>query len=192
MKGESMGTCRCGGRRISQPIKEFKVNDGLLGIENVTLVGDSVTEDVCEACGNRKIHIPDLPGLIAAVAITRAKHPYKLNAKEIRFLHKAIDIPSIELAALMEVTPETISRWESGKNVMTASNEKLFRVIVVVKLQYKASAVEPDLELITSLNIQPVYSGGAPEMVLARVPTKVERKKTEPLWTDEGQVLQVA
>ena len=63
-----------------------------------------------------------------AVAIFRARHGL-LSADEIRSLRKRHDLTQGELARLLHLGANTISRWESGRNVQSASMDILLRLI---------------------------------------------------------------
>ncbi len=65
-----MAMCKCGGLTERKRLNSYVVPGTLLGVQNVTLV-DAVFEEKCAKCGNGKIAIPDIPGLITAVALTR-------------------------------------------------------------------------------------------------------------------------
>lgn len=151
--------------------------DDLMGIPVVLL--DSAIQEKCEKCGMALATIiPDLDGLIAAVAVTRAMEPAKLTGQEIRFMRKAMDIPGKALAAVLEVKPETLSRWENSKDVMGPTSEKLLRMVTVGMMYRKAPAVDSDLQSIVNMRIQSVRSNlELPEMVFERIKIKLERKK---------------
>lgn len=182
-----MGMCKCGGLRTAKPISNFVVPAAMLGIDRVTLI-DGVTDEVCEKCGKGKIHIPDIPGLIAAVALTRVKLPFKLNSRELKFLRSALDIQAKDLAGYLSVAPETVSRWENGKLVISEQCEKLLRVIVIGLLDDKAKAVDPELEAVVKMDIQSAYDPEelAKWMHFVRVRTVDDRKADpEELWKDD-------
>lgn len=182
-----MGTCKCGGERRTSPINNYIVPVGLLGVENVTLV-NGVTQEICDGCGYQKIHIPDIPGLVAAVAMARVKLPYKLSNQEFKFLRKALDVSAKDMAAYLEVAPETISRWESGKQAVGAQSERLLRLAAIALLQSKARAVDPGMETVAQMTIQSVFDPNAivGQMRFVRVEV-LENRKTdpEPLWRDD-------
>ena len=74
------------------------------------------------------VFIPDPEGLIKAVAQARVLHPQKLTGPDIRFLRGALERKSKEFAKLINVTPEHLSRLESGGKVMSPQSEMLVRV----------------------------------------------------------------
>ncbi len=63
-----------------------------------------------------------------AIAIYRKKHNL-LSADEIRALRERLRLKQTDLAGLLRLGANTISRWESGRNVQTASMDVLLRLI---------------------------------------------------------------
>lgn len=63
-----------------------------------------------------------------AVAIYRKKHRL-LSADDIRAIRQRFGLTQSELAHLLHLGANTISRWESGRNVQTEAMEMLLRLI---------------------------------------------------------------
>lgn len=63
-----------------------------------------------------------------AIAIYRKKHGL-LSADEIRAIRERFGLTQGELARLLHLGANTISRWESGRNVQTAAMDMLLRLI---------------------------------------------------------------
>ena len=63
-----------------------------------------------------------------AIAIYRRKHGL-LSADEIRAIRGKFGLTQSELAHLLHLGANTISRWESGRNVQTEAMEMLLRLI---------------------------------------------------------------
>lgn len=63
-----------------------------------------------------------------AIAIYRRKHAL-LSADEIRGIRERLGLTQSELARLLHLGANTISRWESGRNVQTEALEMLLRLI---------------------------------------------------------------
>jgi len=183
-----MGMCKCGGLTESKPISNYEVPGTLLGIENVTLV-NGVVDEACKECGKGKITIPDIPGLIAAVAITRVKLPFKLNSREIRYFRKALNVTAKEMANYLKVTPETVSRWENEKMPVAEQAEIFLRLIVIALLQSKAEAVDPEMDAVAKMNVQAVFDRSALAKMMHFVRVLKDRKtEAVPLWRDERKV----
>src|SRR6266849_2127940 len=84
------------------------------------------------------IIIPDIPGLEAAMAVARIADEFKLNGQEIKFLRRAIGVKAADLARFLDVTPETVSRWETGKEFISTNAERVLRMRVYNTLKDKA------------------------------------------------------
>ena len=166
----------CGGRLQKRQVKEFR--DDLLGIANVVLL-DAVEQKVCEDCNEvATTTIPDLNGLIAAVAITRALFPAKLGGPEIRFMRGALGLTAKKLAAKLEVREETVSRWEHGKEPIRPQSEKLLRMMAGSRLRKAAPGIDfkqRHVRRILDMQIDPLRS--PPEMRFHLV--KVQRHKRQ-------------
>ena len=153
-----MKTCgKCGGELRMQPIPRYQARTELMGGMHVELI-DVVQALVCKKCGTvLRTDIPDMPGLVAAVAVSRAKEPIKLSGQEIRFLRKAVGLTAKELASDLDVSEETVSRWENGHLAIGNSVERILRWKVCKALQDKAPAIEwDDNEILTTMQIMPV------------------------------------
>jgi len=78
----------------------------------------------CPKCGETVLRHRDSRRLGEdAVAIYRKKHGL-LSAEEIRALRERLD-----LARLLRLGANTVSRWESGRNVQTAAMDILLRIV---------------------------------------------------------------
>ena len=119
--------------------------------------------------------------------------PLKLSGKEIRFLRKAADWTAKQLAEIIGVTPESVSRWENGKEVVGPTSEKLLRIMTVMHLTERAPAIDRDLDELLNMRIQSVRSSeDLPPLAFGRVMVKLsEMKKKEPFW-DKSEAPQAA
>lgn len=83
----------------------------------------------CSACGEKVLRFHDARRLFEdAAAIYRRKHGL-LSAEEIRGLRARFGLTQAELARLLRLGGNTISRWESGRNVQTAAMDLLLRLL---------------------------------------------------------------
>lgn len=64
----------------------------------------------------------------AALARYRAKHDL-LSANEIRSIRERHGLTQSQMAALLRLGRNTLSRWEAGRNVQTAAMDVLMRLI---------------------------------------------------------------
>jgi len=152
-----MSTCgECGSSRMKEGVlPEFETD---LGGITVRLMHAVIREE-CEACGEWTIEIPDLPGLIRAAALARAMLPFKLSGKDVKFMRKALDMTGKEFADTMELTPETVSRWENNDRGIGGYTEKLLRHNICSLLYKRVKGVDYQPELITTMRIIPVDEG---------------------------------
>jgi len=63
-----------------------------------------------------------------AIAIYRKRHDL-LSADEIRLIRERFGLTQANLARLLRLGANTVSRWESGRNVQTAAMDILLRLI---------------------------------------------------------------
>lgn len=74
--------------------------------------------------------IPDPDGLMRVVVLTRILNARKLTGADIKFLRKAVCVKQKDLAAAIELMPETLSRCEAGKQPISPASEKLLRLFL--------------------------------------------------------------
>ena len=83
----------------------------------------------CPECGEivlRRSHARSLRE--KALARYRTKHGL-LSADEIRAIRERHDLTQGQMASLLRLGANTLSRWESGRNVQTAAMDVLMRLI---------------------------------------------------------------
>jgi putative zinc finger/helix-turn-helix YgiT family protein len=83
----------------------------------------------CSECGEIVLRFRDSKRLGEdAIALYRRKHGL-LSADEIRAIRARFALTQAELARLLRLGANTVSRWEAGRNVQTASMDVLLRLI---------------------------------------------------------------
>jgi len=83
----------------------------------------------CPKCGEVVLRFEDSRRLQQdATAIYRTKHGL-LSAREIRDIRERFGLTQGEFGRLLHLGANTISRWESGRNVQTEAMEILLRLI---------------------------------------------------------------
>ncbi len=139
--GLSDAVCeKCGGTLAVRIVPEFE--HAAIGLPCVVL-RNAVEDIYCAECGTRdSLRFPDIDGLMAAIAIARVKQNVKLAGANIRFLRKALGLNQQELAKLLAVRNETVSRWETSHQPIEPSTEKLLRVVVAIELSDRAPGIE--------------------------------------------------
>ena len=89
----------------------------------------SATHLSCPKCGEVVLRFQDAKRLGEdAVALYRKKHGL-LSADEIRAVREMFNLTQGDLARLLRLGANTVSRWESGRNVQTAAMDILLRLI---------------------------------------------------------------
>ena len=89
----------------------------------------SATHLSCPKCGEVVLRFQDSKRLGEdAIAIYRKKHGL-LSADEIRAIRERFNLTQAELALLLRLGANTVSRWESGRNVQSAAMDILVRMI---------------------------------------------------------------
>ena len=83
----------------------------------------------CPKCHEVVLRFEDARRLsLDAIAIYRKRHGL-LSADEIRAVRERFGLTQGELARLLHLGANTVSRWESGRNVQTAAMDVLVRLI---------------------------------------------------------------
>lgn len=83
----------------------------------------------CPKCGEIVLRFREAKRLHEdAIGIYRQKHGL-LSADEIRAIRAQFDLKQSDLARLLRLGANTVSRWESGRNVQTAAMDTLLRLI---------------------------------------------------------------
>ena len=106
---------KCKGTDIRKVREQFVDKFPLADGRTLDFVFEDFPQKVCSTCGERYYEAKDL--IAAEDAVTR-----ELVARGIRdsavfkYLRKALGLKATELADLLGVTPETVSRWENGHN----------------------------------------------------------------------------
>jgi HTH-type transcriptional regulator/antitoxin MqsA len=83
----------------------------------------------CPRCDEVVLRFEDARRLNGdAISAYRKKH-HLLSADEIRALRERFGLKQADLAGLLRLGANTISRWESGRNVQTGAMDILLRLI---------------------------------------------------------------
>jgi DNA-binding transcriptional regulator YiaG len=170
------------------PIESYEPNKKLYAGIRVALVNQAVQSRVCDKCETNRVEIPDPEGLTAAVVVARVTNRVKLNGSEIKFIRKAMEMPAKEVAKLLDVSEETISRWENGHQPIGGANEKIFRYMACKSLAEKAPAIQWSIDDIMSLDIAARISDEEVFLCFERTKFKAQpTQPTKPVWAEEPQ-----
>lgn len=182
-----MEQCKhCGNEKVSARIVPEFVDD-LMGAPFQVVLENSVLEERCEKCGKvLGVTIPDLDGLMAAIAMARALDPQKLSGEEIRFLRKAIGWKAKELAEFLEISPDHLSRCETGTHPLSNGLEKYLRHYACEKIKKRfVLGIPLDIEDFERMRIVPRLAHPAPKPKkyrFRRVRIESERQKSADGW----------
>lgn len=145
-----------------------------LGLDGVVLVR-TARRMKCKNCGefSGPTTVPNVGGLMAAVAITRVKSPEKLTGKDIVFLRKILGLTGKALAEdVLQVVPETLSRWENNERCISAAHERTLRIEVGTRLRQRAPKIGFDAAAIATMRVIPFKrTEEAMEMCFIAVPS---------------------
>ena len=83
----------------------------------------------CPKCGEIVLRFQEAKRLHEdAITLYRRRHGL-LSADEIRAIRERFDLKQADLARLLRLGANTVSRWESGRNVQIAAMDTLLRLI---------------------------------------------------------------
>ena len=144
-----------------------RYEDDTLGLPYPITLIDAVEEEVenGEVVG---ISIPNMEGLVAAVAATRCLIPQRMKGDELRFIRGVIGKGSAEFAKDLEMDPATYSRWENDKGQCGAWAEKSVRALALMILGDRVPHLSLDPKDIVSLRFIGPDVPFSIEMVLTR------------------------
>ena len=168
-----------------QPLHGHDVSD-LIGL---SVVVDGAIE-ITEPDGEVSVEIPDPEELAAAAAVARCLMPIRLQPSELRALRHIADWTASDIAGMLgeKTAPETISRWESGKQPMGGYVEKVLRLLVCEHLHVQAPGVDYTASAIAHLIILDPSRSDAefkvPTIHFGRGSMKVDHKRVQ-VWDIE-------
>jgi len=101
----------------------------------------SVDGRKCTACGAASFKGTDLARFDGAVAAALAGSG-ETSGEAFRWMRKALDLRAIDIAALLGVTPETISRWETGRVTIDRGAMALLALMVLDHARESAATMD--------------------------------------------------
>ena len=109
------------------------------------LAGRTFTASVsalrCSACGEVYFPGPALEDFDVAIAGELARHGV-VSAEAFSFMRRAIGLMARDLAELLDVAPETVSRWEHGKLPLERGPFALLAAIVLDRLEGQTTTLD--------------------------------------------------
>jgi putative zinc finger/helix-turn-helix YgiT family protein len=98
------------------------------GLPNVVLKDVEIRR--CPNCGTQEVPLPRVAELHRAIAVVLVHKSARLLGPEVRYLRKYMGWSGVDFASRMGVNPETVSRWENDKEVISSQSDRLLRLIV--------------------------------------------------------------
>ena len=95
----------------------------------------------CSTCGEETFAGPDLQALELRIAGELARHG-ELAAEAFSFMRRVLGVRAMDLAEYLDVTPETVSRWEHGKQPIDRGAAALLSAMVVDRLEGRTTTVD--------------------------------------------------
>lgn len=130
------------------------VADGLGAPFGIVLC-NAVKQEVCPLTNQvTSTIIPNQTDLLKEAALARALCDRKFSSAELKFLRKAINLKAIELADLLGISAEHLSRCENGDRVLSNAAEKLFRVIILKRRYDRLEVADKIIEKLSEANIE--------------------------------------
>jgi DNA-binding transcriptional regulator YiaG len=95
----------------------------------------------CRACGETYVQ-PDALERFELLVAVKLVQSGENSGEVLRFLRKTLPLRAVDLAELLDVTPETVSRWETGKLPVERRALALLGSLVVDKHEGRTSTLE--------------------------------------------------
>lgn len=98
------------------------------GLSNIWLVS-GYEEEVFD--GDCYVSVRDADALHKQIALRLIKQKTDLKGEQVRFLRKEMDLTQAELAALVNVSAQTVARWEKDQTEVPGPVNVLLRLITL-------------------------------------------------------------
>lgn len=123
MAKEKLKCFSCGAASLKSSRQTVKYEQ--CGLSTVSL--SKIEVRTCSHCGERELVLPKIEELHRVIAESVARKDQRLTAEEFRFLRKYLGFSGADFARYIDVQPETLSRWENGKQPINLATEWLIR-----------------------------------------------------------------
>lgn len=100
---------------------------------SVTLEGVDVLR--CPKCGYFEVPIERPEALHRAIASAVIVKPARLTAPEFTFLRRQLGLKGVELARVLGVRHESVSRWQRGSEPIGPTVDRLMRALVALSIR---------------------------------------------------------
>lgn len=113
--------------------------------DSLKLAGRTFSHEVpathCRSCGETYFHGPDLGALDREVAATVAREG-PCAGETFKYLRKALGMRAADLAGLLDLAPETLSRWETGQRAVDRACWLILSVLVLEHLEGRTTTLD--------------------------------------------------
>ena len=108
----------------------------------------------CATCDAEMVAIPDMDGLARSTAIARALDPVRLSGPEVKYMRRVLDMTQADFARAMDLSSETVSRWENDVRGVGGACEKLVRHNVCALIYKETRGLPYDASVITNMQFK--------------------------------------
>jgi putative zinc finger/helix-turn-helix YgiT family protein len=106
----------------------------------------------CDNCGTIEPIIPNVNGLMDAIAYAVISDKCKLTGAEIKFLRKYLGMSAAEFSRLIHVDPATMSRYENGLQNPSRQTDSLIRLTVLNKSKDLRIHIEEMMTILATIS----------------------------------------
>jgi DNA-binding transcriptional regulator YiaG len=92
--------------------------------------------------GDCYVSVRDADALHRQIAHSLIRQKTDLRGEQVRFLRKEMDLTQSELATLMNVSPQTVARWEKDQTDVPGPVNVLLRLIALNHFDGKVNVIE--------------------------------------------------
>ncbi|MGI4799527.1 MAG: helix-turn-helix domain-containing protein [Janthinobacterium lividum] len=164
-----------------------------LGLPYPIILVGAAEEEIDETTGERiGVSVPNMEGLVAAIAITRALLPQRLDGAEVRFIRRALNMTAKDLAESLEMAAATLSRWENNKEGPGAWADKQVRMAAIIKLRSQVPHWNGDDRAIVHMKLHPQQDGAWPHIEMGIVDLSATGSAGENPWAGDVQFAHAA
>ena len=131
--------CRiCGKAELTSGPEAYLYTES--GLPNVVLAGVEVRR--CPSCGHHELVLPRVTELHRTIALAIIHKHTRLSGAEVRFLRKYLGWSGAAFARHIGVDPSTVSNWETDKDPIGSTSDRLVRLMVVHGVQLEDYSLE--------------------------------------------------
>ncbi|MBI5543085.1 MAG: helix-turn-helix domain-containing protein [Deltaproteobacteria bacterium] len=113
--------------------------------ERLEVAGKTFTATIpttkCAKCGATYLSHDAVGVLELGAAGELARHG-EVSAEAFSFMRRALGVRAVELAELLDVTPETVSRWEHGRQPIDRGAAALLSSMVLDRLEGQTTTLD--------------------------------------------------